>query len=129
MRLGTAALTLIVCLGVAGLACADDAPSGNWFTNLFSRPAAKDVDKSSSGKDDPPRTSPANLNRKLKNDLDRRQEVCQRLLELGNEIGDEDLMRKADQLSKRAFDVYLAGKNRIGEAERDDAQAKKGSSK
>jgi hypothetical protein len=129
MRLGTAALTLIVCLGVVGLACADDAPSGNWFTNLFSHPTAKDADKSSPSKDDPPRTSPANLNRKLTADLNRRQEVCQKLLELGLEIGDEELMRKADQLSKRAFDVYMAGKNRIGEAERGDAQAKKGSSK
>ena len=129
MRLGTAALTLTVCLGVVGLACADDAPSGNWFTNLFSHSAAKDVDKSSSSKDDPPRTSPANLNRKLKADLDRRQEVCMKLQRIAEANGDEELMRKANELDKRAFDVYLAGKNRIGEAERDGAVAKKGSSK
>jgi hypothetical protein len=129
MRWGTAALTLTVCLGVVSLACADDAPSGNWFTNLFARPAAKDADKSSPNKDDPPRTSPANLNRKLKADLERRQDVCMKMLEIAYELGDEELERKANQLSKRAVDVYVAGKNRIGEAERGDAVAKKGSSK
>ncbi len=129
MRLGTAALTLTVCLGVAGVACADDAPSGNWFTNLFSRPAAKDADKSSSDKDEPPRTSPANLNRKLKADLFRRQEVCLELERIALETGDDALLHKAQELSERAAEVFRAGQNRIGEAARGSAETKKGSSK
>lgn len=125
MRLRAAALSLTICLSAAGLAWADDTPSGNWLSNLFSRPAAKNADKDTEEKDEPPRTSPTNLLKKLEADLDRRQEVCMRLKGVALELGDEELMRKADELDQRAWQTYLAGKNRIGIPERGESAAKK----
>src|ERR1019366_2896973 len=100
MRLGIAALTLAVAFSAVGLACADEPPAGNWFSNWFARPAAKtpDPDKSASSKDDAPKIPTAKLTKKLKADLDRRQGVCLRLQEIANETGDEELMRKANEL-------------------------------
>lgn len=40
-------------------------------------------------------------------DLMRRQEVCQKMLEIGWATGDEELQRQAEELNQRAYDVYL----------------------
>ena len=115
MRLGIAALTLAVGLGigVTGIACADDTPTGNWFTNLFARPAAKaPVDADLANKDDTSRPPPSNLAKQWKADLLRRQDVCDRLRAIAEETGDEELTRLANQLDERAGDMYLAAKNR-----------------
>ena len=121
MRLGTAALTLAVGLSVAGLACADDAPAGNWFSNWFARPASK-TPEPVSGKDETPRIPTGNALKKLKADLDRRQEVCLRLLEIANEAGDEELIRKTNDLDRRAWEIYVAAKNRTSTTERPAAE-------
>ncbi len=130
MRLGTAVLALAVGLGVVGLASAQE--SGNWFTRLFT-PAveknepAKKIDATT----DLPKTPASSLNNraaKAKADLDRRQEVCMRLREIAIATGDDELLRKAEMLDQRAYDVYLAAKNQGGEIERAKAaaDAKKG---
>ena len=113
MRLGIAALTLTVGLGVVGIACAEEPTTGNWFTNLFARPAAKtSVDADLSAKGDLSKPPPSNRAKQWKADLERRQEVCMRLREMAHESGDEELMRLADQLDQRAWDTYVAAKNR-----------------
>lgn len=127
MRFGAAALTLAVGLGVVGMAPAQE--SGNWFTNLFT-----------GGKNDPARRidlkdvtpiPPSTVNNraiKAKADLDRRQEVCMKLREIALATGDDDLMRKADMLDQRAFDLYLAAKNQPASVDRSMSavDAKKG---
>ena len=125
MRLGTAALTLAFSLGVVGLASAEE--SGNWFTRLFS-PA---VEKTESPKkldvktDGPKIPATSNNNRaiKAKVDLERRQEVCMKLLDIANATGDESLRHKAEMLDQRAYDLYVATKNPSRAVEPD---AKKG---
>lgn len=46
-------------------------------------------------------------------DLMRRQEVCQKMMEIGWASGDEELQRQAEELNQRAYDVYL---QRTGQA-------------
>ena len=127
MRLGIAALTLTVGLGFVGLACADEPTTGGWWSNLFTRPAAKtasDKDLSAAGKEDPSKPPPSNRARQAKADLERRQAICLRLQQVAHEANDEELMRMADQLDQRAFDAYLAAVNR-GTTPDGDADAKK----
>jgi hypothetical protein len=121
MRLGTAALTLAAALSVVGMAYADEPTPGNWFTNLFARPAAKtpaEAEKAVSSKDELSKLQAVAFAKKRKADLDRRQEVCLRLREIAHEAGDEELMRIADDLDQRAWDTYIAGKNRARAPER-----------
>ena len=121
MRLGTAALTLAFSLGVVGLASAEE--SGNWFTRLFSPAAEKtDAAKKLDIKTDVPKMPAASNNNraiKAKADLERRQEVCMKLLDIANATGDESLRHKAEMLDQRAYDLYVATKNasRVVEAE------------
>jgi hypothetical protein len=107
------ALSLAVGLGLVGLASADEPV--NWFKWLTPAPAKKDEAKKPDLKADltPIAATSTNNNRavKAKVDLDRRQEVCLRLRDIAIATGDEDLLRKADLLDQRAYDVYLAVKN------------------
>ena len=125
MRLGTAALTLAFSLGVVGLASAEE--SGNWFTRLFSPAAEKTAPaKKLDVKTEMPKmpaTSNNNRAIKAKVDLERRQEVCMKLLDIANATGDESLRHKAEMLDQRAYDLYVATNN-PGRAV--EADAKKG---
>jgi len=112
MRLGTAALTLAFGLGVVGLASAQE--SGNWFTRMFSpgdkaAPAKKLDAKTDLSALPMPATNHRAI--KAKADLDRRQEVCMKLIEIAIATGDADLHRKAELLDQRAYDLYVAAKN------------------
>jgi hypothetical protein len=131
MRLGTAALTLTVALGFAGLATAEE--SGNWFTRLFTPTAEKtepekktEPDKKTDAKTEPakmPVSSASNRRARAEADLNRRREVCLKLIEIANAIGDDDLRRKAEMLDQRAYDLSVAAKNQAPIADQD---AKKG---
>jgi len=108
MRLRIVALTLMFGLGISGLVSAQE--SGNWFSRWFSSSAEK-KDKIDSSKLDEPKMPPsasASRARQAKADLERRQEVCLKLREIAESVGDDEMMRKAEQLEQRAFDLYLA---------------------
>jgi hypothetical protein len=125
MRLGTAALTLAFSLGVVGLAAAEE--SGNWFTRLFSPSAEKteSAKKLDVKAEAPKMPAASNNNRsiKAKADLERRQEVCMKLLDIANATGDDSLRHKAEMLDQRSYDLYVATKNASRSVE---ADAKKG---
>ena len=120
MRRGIAGLAIAVSLGFVGLASAEE--SGNWFTRIFTPAATKaDEAKKLDVKIDPTKIpAAANNNRAIraKADLDRRQEVCLKLIEYANALGDDDLRRKAEQLDQRALDLYYASKNQERAPER-----------
>jgi hypothetical protein len=107
MRLRNLALTLLIGLGVCSFAAAEE--SGNWFTRLFNRPAEKS---------EPPKVEPVKAVPKsgLPNDriiqaqadLQRRQDVCERLMKMAIDAGDDDLYRKAETLDQRAYEAYKA---------------------
>jgi hypothetical protein len=105
MRLGTLALTFALALGLAGLVSAEE--SGNWFTRLFQRSA----EKAPAPKNGVPTLTPVlpkDPTIQAQADLQRRRDVCQKLMELAVERGDDDLYRKAEQLDLRAWDAYIA---------------------
>ena len=114
MRRGSSwtwALALALGLGLAALARADDdeappAKTGNWFTRLFQRGAAKKKE-SEAKKEAPAPVSPALLRQKAYWEWQRRIEVCERLKQIALESGDQELSRKADALDQRAWDVYV----------------------
>ncbi|MSQ94245.1 MAG: hypothetical protein EXR98_06775 [Gemmataceae bacterium] len=120
MRLGIAALTLGFGLGVIGLVSAQE--SDSFFPRVFSaapkkvEPAKKADDK----KTDVPKTPAASENRvkKAKADLERRQDVCLKLRGIGIDSGDDELVRRAEALHQRAWDLYVATTNRARESER-----------
>jgi hypothetical protein len=113
MRLGIAAMTLSVTLGFARLAYAQE--SGNWFTRLFTPTPAKtaSTDKTEVKTDATkiPISSSNNRLTQAKADLERRQDVCLKLREIAIASGDDDLLRKAEMLDQRAYDLYVAAKN------------------
>ena len=112
MRFRIALLTLACALGVCGWACADE---GNWFTRMFTPGSAKkeivDVDKRALAKTpdnkDMPPIGPAPGRRAL-DELERRQDVCQKLRDIAEANGDEEMLRKVEQLDQRAWDIYVA---------------------
>lgn len=131
MRHGIAALTLTVSLGFVGLAAAqesgtfferpfgpatqktdpDSQESGSWFQRLFgSAPQKAESTKKIEVKSEPARPPVSRNFRalKAKADLDRRQEVCLRLREIGLATNDDDLVRKAELLDQRAWDLFVA---------------------
>lgn len=129
MRLRNLALTVLFGLGVCGFASAEE--SGNWFTRLFNRSAEKST---------PAKVEPAKIATKsslpddriiqAQADLQRRQDVCLRLLEMADASGDEELRRKAETLDRRALEAYMAavGPSRtrqqpIGEVNMKDVRA------
>jgi hypothetical protein len=125
MRLGTAALTLAVGLSFVGLASADESPS--WWTRFWPGEKTEPVKKLDI-KIDPPKMPVSTVNNrvvKAKADLERRQDICLKLRELAIAGGDDDLLRKAELLDQRAYDLYVASTNQRSAAE----SVKKGDSK
>jgi hypothetical protein len=107
MRLRNLALTVLFGLGVCGFVSAEE--SGNWFTRLFNRPA----DKSEPAKIEPVKDAPKGVlpNDRIINaeaDRQRRQDLCERLMKLAIDAGDDELYRKAEALDRRAWEAYLA---------------------
>jgi hypothetical protein len=107
-------LALAVSVGTCTPAHADDpAPkSGNWFTNLFQRPAAPA--KAAPAKKEntevalePLAPTAESRQRQARADWLRRQEICLKLREIALATNDDDLARKADQLDQRAYDAYV----------------------
>ncbi len=112
MRLGIAALTLTVGLGFVGMASAEE--SGNWFTRLFTSANKTESAKKPESKIEPlitPAKSAEIRILRAKADLERRQEVCLRLIDIADATGDEELRRKAMMLDQRAWDLYVASTN------------------
>jgi hypothetical protein len=108
---GTAALALALGVGAAAGARAAE-PANNWFTRLFYTPPAarKDAAPAKDAQAEsviPPRIRQANA----KADLIRRLEVCDKLRELAFQTGDDELLRKADRLEQRAWDVHARTTN------------------
>jgi hypothetical protein len=107
------ALALGLGLGLATLAQADEddvkppAPSGNWFTHLFSKDTAKKKDADAKKGEAPAKPSVALIRQKAQAEWLRRQEVCDKLRAIALESGDKELARKADALDQRAWDLYL----------------------
>lgn len=128
MRLRLAVLTLAVSLGIVGLASAQEAT--NWLGWFKGTPAKTEPAKKLEEKAEPTFT-PAAVNGaralRAKADLDRRQEVCMKLIDIAIATGDEDLRRMAEMLDQRAVDLYFAAKNQTSANNRAaTADAKKG---
>jgi hypothetical protein len=134
MRIGAATLTLAFGLAVVGMASAQE--SSSWLPGWLAPAQKADADKVAD-KGDAPKVVPAvnrsalKAARKAKADWERRTEVCLKLREIALESGDEDLLRKIEQLEQRAWYVYIASTNVVTEPERPMAEpdAKKGSRK
>ncbi len=101
-------------IGLSGVALAradeDDAKpanTGNWFTHLFVKDAAKKKGADTKKNDAPPAPSAADIRQKAQAEWLRRQEVCDKLRAIALECGDKDLARKADALDQRAWDLYV----------------------
>jgi hypothetical protein len=133
MRSRTVVLTLAFALGVVGMnafAAADEPDSGSWLTRMLARrPAPGKIE----GKElDLLKARSAVSAQRLPQaqaTLQRRQEVCQALLELAEKLGDEDLRRKAMQLDEQAFEVYKVATSEYRVSDRALTQRdKKGSS-
>lgn len=109
-------MTLAFGLGVIGLASAQE--SGNWFTRMLPGAKAEAAKKADAHADMPKAPSSAARLTQAKLDWERRQAVCNRLLEIADATGDDDLRRKAEQLDERAWDLYTMTTNRLRDAER-----------
>lgn len=120
MRLKAAALALVLGLGIVGLASAQE--SGNWFTRMFTPTPKTEPAKKSDVKTETPSAPSLEKLNQAEADLDRRQAVCMKLREIGIESGDEDLVRKAEQLDQRALELYYAAKNRLRDSTRPIAE-------
>lgn len=113
MRWRIAALTLALGLGLTGIVCADE--SSNWLTRWFT-PAAPKTEKIDAPKVDaarmrmPPAVSTIRA-KQAASDKERRDAVCLKLREIAIAAGDEDMLRKVEQLEQRVWDVYVAGAN------------------
>ena len=116
MRLRVAAFTLVLGLGVVGLVSAQE--SGNWFTRWFTPAAKTEPAKNADAKSETPPSAAISRLKQAKADLERRQAVCNRLIEIADASGDDDLRRKAEQLDQRAWDLYTTMANRLRDAER-----------
>jgi hypothetical protein len=113
MRLGIAAFTLAAGLGFIGLASAQE--GGTFFERPFG-PAPERTEKTEPAKRVEVKAEPIKAPAVSSNvramralaDLERRREVCLKLREVGLASGDEDLVRKAEMLDQRAWDLYRA---------------------
>lgn len=108
MRARTVALTLVMALGVAGIVSADE--SGNWFTRLFTSSAEKKIEPLKDAKIEAPMPPSArDIRAKQANaDKERRDAVCLKLRDLALAHGDEEMLRKVEQLERRIGDIYFA---------------------
>jgi len=91
---------------------ADTTPpqSGNWFTRLWSTGDKPAPQKSSaSAKKNEPSAAEAAASRRTREEviLNRRNEVILKLREVAQRTSDDVLLRKADELQERAWDLYL----------------------
>jgi hypothetical protein len=125
MRLGIAAFALAVGLGFVGLASAQE--GGTFFPRVFSSPAAEKPAPTPKVevKTEPEKPAAMSINvraLRAKADLDRRQEVCLRLREIGVATNDDDLVRKAEMLDQRAWDLYVASTGRARLSSRPSAE-------
>ena len=122
MRSKTAALTLALgfALGTVGLVSADE--SGNWLTRMFvpgqAKTAAKKAEEKALTEETKKAASTASRLEKARADLERRQAVCLKGREIALATGDEQLLRQAEQLDARAWDLFVATKNRLVDSQR-----------
>ncbi|MBI2805159.1 MAG: hypothetical protein HYX68_09305 [Planctomycetes bacterium] len=120
MRLGTAALTLAFGLGIVELVSAQE--SGNWFTRMFTpatkTSAAKKTEDEAAAKAAKKNAASASRLTKAKADLERRQAVCLKVREIALATGDDQLLKQAEQLDGRAWELYVAVKNRLVDSRR-----------
>jgi hypothetical protein len=84
--------------------------NGNWFTRLWStgdKPAPKT--SSSAAKKAEASVTESSSTRRMREEviLNRRNEVILKLREIAQRTGDDALMRKADDLQEKAWDLYL----------------------
>jgi hypothetical protein len=113
MRARIVALTLAVALGIVGIVSAEE--SGNWFTRLFTSSTDKKVnvdpakakDVKSETTNMPPRASAIRA-KQANADKERRDAICIKLRDLAIAHGDEEMIRKVEQLEQRIGDVYFA---------------------
>src|SRR5437868_994758 len=96
----TWAIALGFALGLAALAQADEddvkpAKTGNWFTRLFVKDPAAKKKQTDAKKEEAPAPSPSVLRQQAQWEWIRRQEVCDKLRQIGLESGDKELSRKA----------------------------------
>src|SRR5262245_34786916 len=113
MRGRIAALSLALAFGIVGIVSAEE--SGNWFTRLFTPSAEKKVNidpaKLKEAKGDAAIMPPTDRAIRLKRasaDKERRDAVCLKLREIALAHGDEEMLRKVEQLERRIGDVYFA---------------------
>src|SRR5262245_41972668 len=85
-----------------GLAQSRDEPSqGSWFSRLL---GGKSKQPTRAPEEKPPAAdSPRAAIVKAQQEWDRRIKVCDKLRAIGNQIGDEDLLRQAFDLETRAW--------------------------
>jgi hypothetical protein len=130
MRARNVALTLALALGAVGIVSAEE--SGNWFTRLFTPSAEKKVNpdpakvKEVQSEPAPMPPSASKIRAKQANaDKERRDAVCLKLREIALAHGDEDMLRKVEQLENRVWDLYVA-QNNVRTAPLAEASVKKG---
>ena len=111
MRLGTAALTLVFALGVAGFVAAEES-TGSWWSRL-PMPWAKSNAKKDQKDEPPPGLSKRERLNRVDAALHRRREVCDRIEAIAVKLGDEELVRKAQDLADRAWEAREATVARI----------------
>jgi hypothetical protein len=112
----------LLLLGAAMSVRADDADGkasqGNWFTRMFRKAPSKEAEPPKKAKPDPKASnanesgtpvlySPGAQRALAQTVLMRREEACLKFREIASQTGDDDLMRKADLLSQRAWETYL----------------------
>src|SRR5258708_37816777 len=103
MRARIAALSLALALGAVGIVSAEE--SGNWFTRMFTSSAEKKINvdpaKLKDVKNDAAVMPPTDRVIRLKRanaDKERRDAVCIKLRDLAIAHGDEEMIRKVEQL-------------------------------
>ena len=102
---------LALALGLALAACAHaNEPAGNWLTRLWGRTAKKKTEPAPEQEAEAKTTAPLSasmVRQRAQFEWLRRQEICDKLREIALQNGDEELRRKADLLSQRAWDTYV----------------------
>jgi hypothetical protein len=110
MRLGTAALTVALSLAAVGLAAGQEESTGSWLSRLTGSRSGRTAQRTESFRIDPAALAAVDLERQrqAKSAWERRVKACLALREIADNLNDEDLRRKADELDRRAWEVYQA---------------------